>query len=295
MRENSHAAKNCRASSAPPPHSLPRTRRITSISTIPWSSRTNWTRDAATASSRRYSSAAPSCTCVTPCPQTAATAVPGCSALSRRRSGRASTRCRSSRTWSTLRGPRRDGAGMISPRPDGGASRVPDPGACPWARDRAWNAGQPTTSASQLYVLVRKNMTKPVAASRNTEATISRPLLYWKRRDRRKETVVPHLKSEKQLLDDHNTDGGGGFSYPTNVPVRQYFHSKTLILYQGNEWELDSDDEEGGRIAAPADAGGREDRRSSVATRTYVEHFSHNHPPLTHLARLHPSPPPFLP
>jgi len=31
---------------------------------------------------------------------------------------------------------------------------------------------------------------------------------------------------------------------PTNVPVQQYFHSKTLIPYQGNEWELDSDDEE---------------------------------------------------
>jgi len=32
---------------------------------------------------------------------------------------------------------------------------------------------------------------------------------------------------------------------PTNVPVQQYFHSKTLIPYQGNEWELDSDNEEG--------------------------------------------------
>jgi len=199
MRENSHAPKNCRASAAPPPHSLPHTRRITSISAIPWSSRTNWTRDAATASSRRYSSAAPSRICASPCPLAAATVVPSCGALSRRRSGRASTRYGSSRMWATPRGPRQDGAGMISPRPDGGAPRVPDP----WRLSSGAGPGLGRRPANDFCVaanvLIRKNTTKPVADPRNAEATTPRPFLYWKGRDRRKDIVVLRLKNEKKI------------------------------------------------------------------------------------------------
>eukprot|EP00587_Corethron_hystrix_P006660 CAMPEP_0113310734 /NCGR_PEP_ID=MMETSP0010_2-20120614/8262_1 /TAXON_ID=216773 ORGANISM="Corethron hystrix, Strain 308" /NCGR_SAMPLE_ID=MMETSP0010_2 /ASSEMBLY_ACC=CAM_ASM_000155 /LENGTH=278 /DNA_ID=CAMNT_0000166251 /DNA_START=1 /DNA_END=837 /DNA_ORIENTATION=+ /assembly_acc=CAM_ASM_000155 len=87
---------------------------------------------------------------------------------------------------------------------------------------------------AKLYVLVRRKTLQ--ALPPDIPPACPDTFAYASRGKRRARVVIPAL----------GRPAAGASSDPDasdDVPIRQYFHSKTLIPYRGNEWDLDSDDE----------------------------------------------------